>query len=238
MTKTTVDLSTPSYYSEPDNLFYRFKRKLTYSNVLKHINYHFIHNSSNSILEVGTGSGFLMSFLEKKYPKASIFGLEYDPRLVELTKSKVTNATINCGNAENFELNKKFDLIVSLQVIEHLYSPGEMLKCVENHLTDNGVFIFTTPNLGCISCRFMKEKWHGYRNDHVSLKSRTEWDEFLVQRGFTKLYSGSTFFTGIPLLNKFPLGVFNWLLLFFIGSLPWSGGESYIGIFKKSKVKQ
>jgi hypothetical protein len=111
-----------------------------------------------------------------------------------------------------------------------------MLDCVINHLTDGGVFIFTTPNLGCISDKILKDKWHGYRIDHVSLKSRKEWDKLLKNKGFTKIYTGSTFFSGIPVLNKFPLGIFNWLLLYTIGSLPWSQGESYIGVFRKNKI--
>jgi len=235
MNKTTVDLSNPTFYAEPDNVLYRFKRKLSYSNILKNISQYLSDDSSQSVLEIGTGSGFLISFLEKSYPNTTFFGLEFDPRLVDLTKSKIKNANIYQGNAENFNLKKDFNLIVSLQVIEHLYKPEDMLNCVSNHLKDQGIFIFTTPNLGCFSDRILKHKWHGYRSDHVSLKSRDHWDDLLEQKGFTKLYSGSTFFSGIPALNILPFGIFNWLLLYLIGSLPWSQGESYIGIFRKNK---
>ena len=234
MNKTTVDLSNPSLYAEPDSFFYRLKRKLTYSNILRNVKKHIENLDSVNVLEIGTGSGFLVSFLEDIYPNVSIYGLEYDERLVDLTKSKIKKATIFQGNAEKFELNKKFRLIVSLQVIEHLYNPENMLECVYNHLEEGGVFIFTTPNLGCLSDRVLKEKWHGYRSDHVSLKIKSDWDFFVEKRGFFKLYSGSTFFSGLPILNKFPLGVLNWVLLFFVGSLPWSIGESYIGVFRKN----
>tara|TARA_B110000967_G_C18838227_1_gene537946 strand:+ start:622 stop:1350 length:729 start_codon:yes stop_codon:yes gene_type:complete len=232
MNKTTVDLSKPSYYSEPDNFFYNFKRKISYVNILRTISKNLKDQKTSSLLEIGTGSGFLTSFLEKKYSNISIHGLEYDSRLVELTKSKLSKSIVSQGNAEDFDLSQKFDLIVSLQVIEHLYNPEKMLECVKKHLKDDGVFIFTTPNLGCLSDIVMKEKWHGYRFDHVSLKSRKDWDELLSQNKFQKLYSGSTFFSGIPILNKFPLGIFNWFLLYFVGSLPWSKGESYIGVFR------
>lgn len=233
MSKTTVDISKPSYYSEPNNFFYTFKRKISYVNVLRTIRKYLNNHKSNSLLEIGTGSGFLTSFLEKKYSNISIHGLEYDPRLVELTNSKLSKSIVKQGNAEDFEFAQKFNLIVSLQVIEHLYNPEKMLECVKKHLKEDGIFIFTTPNLGCLSDIVMKKKWHGYRIDHVSLKSRKDWDKLLFQNNFKKLYSGSTFFSGIPILNKFPLGIFNWFLLFFIGSLNWSKGESYIGVFRK-----
>jgi SAM-dependent methyltransferase len=234
MNKTTVDLSNPTFYAEPDNYFYRLKRRITYRNILKITNNYISNTNNQSVLEIGTGSGFLTSFLEKKYPYITIYGIEYDERLVELTKSKINNCKIVQGNAENFDLKLKFNLIVSLQVIEHLYNPVDMIKSVRNHLAEDGVFLFTTPNLGCVSNKVMKTKWHGYRIDHVSLKSRENWDDLLTKEGFDKIYSGSTFFSGIPVFNKLPFGIINWLLLYFIGSLPWSKGESYVGVFRKS----
>jgi len=233
MDKSTVDMSKPSYYSEPDNVLYNAKRKISYTNILRILSKYVENKKTTSLLEIGTGSGFLTSFMEKKYPNISIQGLEYDSRLVELTRSKLSTSTVLQGNAEAFDLDRKFDVIVSLQVIEHLYNPDKMLECVNKHLKDDGVFIFTTPNLGCVSSIVMKDKWHGYRIDHVSLKGRRDWDDLLSRNKFQKQYSGSTFFSGIPMLNKFPLGIVNWSLLYLLGSLAWSKGESYVGVFKK-----
>ena len=90
----------------------------------------------------------------------------------------------------------------------------------------------TTPNLSGLGAHWMKEKWHGYRDDHVSLKGKDEWDLLIVSHGFEPLYTGSTFFSGFPVLNKLPMGILNWMLLVVFGSLRWSVGESYVGVFK------
>ncbi len=233
MSESTVKLNEPSLYAEPDSGLYRFKRKLTYSNILNLIQKYLKNKTQFNFLEIGTGSGFLLTFLEQKYPNANFRGIEYDPRLVELTQKKLQRAKVEQGNAESFELDETFDMVVSLQVIEHLYNPEKMLESVKKVLKNDGYFIFTTPNLGCVSEKVMKEKWHGYREDHVALKNCQQWDDLLKENGFKKVYSGSTFFTGIPLLNKLPLGVFNWALLYFIGSMSWQKGESYVGVFTK-----
>jgi 2-polyprenyl-3-methyl-5-hydroxy-6-metoxy-1,4-benzoquinol methylase len=233
MGNVTVDINSPSFYSEPNTKFYRFKRKLTMMSILKKIRKIAGKNRTFSLLEIGTGSGFLISFLESEFPKAKLTGIEYDSRLVALTQSKIKNATVTQGNAENFDLkDKRFDIIVSLQVIEHLYQPELMLACVKKHLNKNGIFIFTTPNLEGLGAKCMKNKWHGFRTDHVSLKSYTEWKTLLEQNGFTSRFCGSTFFTGIPIFNKLPFGFINWGLLFTLGSIRWKHGESFIGIFK------
>lgn len=237
MKDITVDLDNPSLYAEPDSKFYRFKRKLTLSNVLRKIRKQVDKEKAFSLLEIGTGSGFTIAFLESEFPDAKLFGIEYDPRLVELTQSKVKSAKIVQGNAENFDIgDQKFDVIVSLQVIEHLYHPDKMIEAVKRHLNPGGTFIFTTPNLGCYSKKIMKDKWHGYREDHVSLKTNDEWVTLTVSKGFEEIYSGSTFFTGIPIFNKLPLGIFNWALLYFVGSMRWKHGESFIGIFRISNA--
>lgn len=233
MKKVSVELSIPSHYSETDSKLYRFKRKLTLKPILDIIKKVAKGNDEFSLLEVGSGAGFLMTFLESEYPKAKLTGVEYDERLLPVIKSKIKRATIVQGNAEEFNFeNEKFDIVVSLQVIEHLYKPELMIERVKKHLKPGGIFIYTTPNPESLGAKIMKEKWHGYRDDHVSMKGVDEWKNLTEKYGFKTIYVGSTFFTGIPLMNKLPLGLINWGFLYLFGSLPWKKGESFIGIFK------
>ena len=231
--KVTVDLGVPTPYAESRSKMHRLKRRMTYRDILKHVSVKLCRFPQASVLEVGTGSGFLLQILEDKYPEATIHGLEYDPRLVEITRSKLKRAQIVEGNAESFEIKTKFDVIVSSQVIEHLFHPESMLDCVHRHLKPGGIFVMTTPNLGCLSARVMGKKWHGYRSDHVALKTFQQWVEFVESHGFTTRFAGSTFFSGIPILNRFPLGLFNWALLLVFGSMRWSHGESFFGVFER-----
>jgi SAM-dependent methyltransferase len=238
MSQVTVDLEAESPYAEPDSAWYRFKRKLTYRTVLSAIRRIVGKKRAFSLLEVGTGSGYLVSFIESEFPDARVVGIEYDARLVALTREKVARARILQGNAEAIPLQgEKFDVVVSLQVIEHLYHPERMLASVFNLLAPGGRFILTTPNLGSVSARVMGSRWHGYRPDHVTLKDRSGWVELVERQGFKTVYSGSTFFTGIPMLNRLPLGILNWGLLFAIGALPWGQGESFIGVFERPKTE-
>ena len=50
------------------------------------------------------------------------------------------------GNAENFDLDEKFDVIVAGDLIEHLSNIGMFLQSVKRHMDDDSLFIFTTPN--------------------------------------------------------------------------------------------
>jgi SAM-dependent methyltransferase len=233
MTKASVNLKTPSPYLEKVSFLYKIKRKLTYAFAIRGVSK--VQSKANkfSILEIGTGSGYFLSFIHSEFPNATLFGIEYDPRLLKETKKKVPFANVSIGNAELFSfIDQKFDVIVSFQVIEHLYNPVAMLECVRKHLSPNGIFILTTPNLDGFGAKIMKNKWHGYRDDHVSLKGFMDWKGLIEKNGFQPVYCGSTFFSGIPILNSFPLGLFNWGLLVVFGTARWKYGESFVGIFR------
>ena len=231
--KVSVNTDIPSPYIENRGGLYRLKRRLTYAFAFRLLNKHLKNRRNLEILEIGTGSGFFLDFARDSFPDSRFSGVEYDERLLAETSSRAPFADLIKGNAENFDLGKdRFDLVVSFQVIEHLYNPGAMLDNVSTHLKPGGLFLVTTPNLSGLGARWMKEKWHGYRDDHVSLKGKDEWDGLIETHGFEPLYTGSTFFSGLPVLNKLPLGIINWLLLVGFGSLRWSLGESYVGVFK------
>ena len=53
---------------------------------------------------------------------------------------------IVCGNAESFDLNRTFDVIVAGDLIEHLSNIGLFLKCLANHMHRGSIAIVTTPN--------------------------------------------------------------------------------------------
>jgi SAM-dependent methyltransferase len=233
MEKISVDLDADANYLEPDSAIYRFKRKLTYRFFLRKIRRLMKQNQRFSLLEVGIGSGFFLSFMEKEFPNADLRGVEYDQRLIEEASERLCRSKVVQGNAEDFDFRgEKFEIVVSFQVIEHLYSPESMLECVKRHLKPEGIFIFSTPNLDGLGAKLMKKKWHGFRQDHVALKGFDEWVCIANSHGFSTIYCGSTFFSGIPLLNTLPLGLLNWALLLVFGAAKWRLGESFVGVFR------
>lgn len=230
----SVNCDIPSPYVECRGSLYRLKRRLTYSFAFRLLNKFLKRRRILKVLEIGTGSGFFLEFAHDFFRNSHFSGVEYDQRLLLETSHRAPFANLVLGNAEDFSLGIDFDLVVSFQVIEHLYNPSAMIANVKRHMKPGAILLISSPNLSGVGARIMKDKWHGYRDDHVSLKSKDSWDQLISSHGFTSLYSGSTFFSGIPILNRLPLGLINWLLLLTFGSLPWSFGESYVGVFQSN----
>lgn len=50
------------------------------------------------------------------------------------------------GDAESFELNERFDVVVLCEVMEHVSNPGLVISNIRKHLVEGGRMIITTPN--------------------------------------------------------------------------------------------
>ncbi len=69
------------------------------------------------------------------------FDLEYDEKRLPGPKKNYF-----IGDAENFAVDKKFDVIFAGDLIEHLSNPGLFLLQAKKHMKPGGKLILSTPN--------------------------------------------------------------------------------------------
>jgi len=237
----TVDLEQPSFYHAPDRttlrgVLHHIKLKLAYR-LYKVLIQKFASTESDSIpmIEIGSGPGVLQKYFDEWFPTTSFYGFDYDIRLLNQTRRNLKNAKLIQGNAELLPLKSElFSGVISLHLIEHLFHPELYLDEVYRILHPQGIFIMATPNPSGLGARLMKNKWSGWRVDHVSLQTPEQWKLLLQSKKFTPLYEGTTFLTGIPIFRKFPLVFLNWGIIFVFGTLPWELGEAYISVWRKT----
>lgn len=119
-----------------DNWWYLGRKKLL-DYIIKNINL----TKECSILEIGPGVGVNIEVLQK-YGTVDI--LEIDQYFVHLIKN---NPKIKINKIyKNFsEVNQKYDLIVLLDVLEHINDYDSFLKSLSNSLKDNGIGILSVP---------------------------------------------------------------------------------------------
>jgi 2-polyprenyl-3-methyl-5-hydroxy-6-metoxy-1,4-benzoquinol methylase len=99
------------------------------------------------ILDIGCAVGYKKEDWMHKNIKAvanSIYGLDLDAGSVAEIRNM--GYQVEQGNAQSFQLNKKFNLIHAGELIEHLDNPGGFLESARNHLTNDGMLLLTTPN--------------------------------------------------------------------------------------------
>jgi SAM-dependent methyltransferase len=106
-----------------------------------------IKNSKGKVLEVGTGTGRLLT--EALENGADIYGIDISSSMLDYLKAKLPpehGERISLQNIVDFKLDRKFDLIIApFRVLMHLTEKNDQLQALDNvydHLNKDGQFIF------------------------------------------------------------------------------------------------
>ena len=100
------------------------------------------------ILDIGCGGGLLSEPMCRL--GADVTGIDASNKNIEIAKlhSKKNNLKINyfCSSPENFKINNKFDVILNMEIVEHVDDVNFFLKSCSNLLKKNGVMFVATLN--------------------------------------------------------------------------------------------
>lgn len=105
---------------------------------------------SKSVLDVGCGAGVTSEWLRANKKIERAVGIERDPRALAEAKSKLDNAhsvDLESGDLHSVLADEKFNLILCLDILEHLTDPWLVLKNLGKHLSSDGYLIASIPNV-------------------------------------------------------------------------------------------
>ena len=80
-----------------------------------------------SVLDVAAGTGVLFGdYLDRKVLKLT--GIDISDKMLEIAKKKFPEVTLICGDAECYEFNEKFDVIMIYNAFPHFPDPAALIK--------------------------------------------------------------------------------------------------------------
>lgn len=108
-----------------------------------------VYPSSVAVLDIGPGSGVIGAALKDRgFTDLSAVEIDADAREhVKPIYRVVTDSLDNLGD-------RQFDVILLLDVIEHMAEPEKFLRLVAKRLTTNGTILVSVPNIAHWSVRF------------------------------------------------------------------------------------
>jgi 2-polyprenyl-3-methyl-5-hydroxy-6-metoxy-1,4-benzoquinol methylase len=117
------------------------------------------------VLEIGCATGELLTQAQKR--GARTIGVEISKYAAEISRERYAlDVRIGTLEAQNFP-DKFFDVIIALEVIEHLSSPSNFLYETSRILKRGGMVALSTPNYRC--ARHLKERWIGFQTSFEHL---------------------------------------------------------------------
>lgn len=148
------------------------------------------------ILDVGCGNGFLCGEFLKRSCEA--VGIDLSAQGIELARRTYPRGRFELLSADGDLLERlnepPFDIVISTEVVEHLYAPREWVKGCFDALKPGGRFICTTPYHGYLKNLLISllGKWDTHANPlwdggHIKLWSKKSLLALLAEVGFTNV---------------------------------------------------
>jgi 2-polyprenyl-3-methyl-5-hydroxy-6-metoxy-1,4-benzoquinol methylase len=176
-----------------------------------------------SILDAGCGGGAFLDYLHRVGFKNS-WGFDSSSKGIEIAKKNFPEISDkffihNCydENLPNLPIGNKFQLIISMEVIEHLYNPDSYIKNLYNWLDSSAYLILTTP-------------YHGYlKNFFIAFLNRFDKHvDPLCEGGHIKFFSKKNLYRLFEETKIKPIGFYG------SGRLPFLW-KSMVVVGKKSE---
>lgn len=112
---------------------------------------------NNNIIDVGCGDGF---FLEAAKERGwNVYGTEFSNEKVTICINKGINIIQGKLDPNNYDKNC-FDVIISIEVLEHINYPVKEIFNFHKILRKKGALYITTPNFQSLSRLILKDKWN------------------------------------------------------------------------------
>lgn len=138
-----------------------------------------------NILDAGSGSGVLTFELARNFKNSKLIGFDLNCDEISISKSiaqktNVKNVSFEQVNIETMNICNYFDLIVCIDILEHIENDSLALKKLYKSLSENGVLILHVPALYRRFPLFKKHLnfdvpshvRHGYEIDEIDSKIR------------------------------------------------------------------
>ena len=103
-----------------------------------------------TIVDAGCGPGVFAFELAKRHPQAQVLGIELEPDLVERAnaiaeRARLTNCRFEKGDVTQLDFEAKFDLVVSVDNLEHVEDDVTAMKTLLRALRPGGTLAVHVP---------------------------------------------------------------------------------------------
>lgn len=147
----------PGQKAALENNLKRFKAKWgfdpQYSGTVRQEMLRFINVEKDNltVLDIGCACGGNLMRIKEINPTAEVYGVELNAGAASIASCFGEVVNYDIEKLEEDAWNRKFDVILMGDILEHLYNPLNTLQRLRNFLEDDGVLIASIPNIMHIS---------------------------------------------------------------------------------------
>lgn len=183
-------------------------------------------NKLSRVLEVGAGAGGTLHWIKTLFPNIETTAVEINPTLLEELRRNVDVPIIGPIDEALPQL-KTYDLILLLDVLEHIADPAATLRSLSMHLEKGGQIIVSVPNVAHLSVSLPLLFRRRFDYQDAGILDRTHL-KFFVEDTAIKLLNDSDFIIIAGLVSGIRGSKSKLLDLFTLGMLRHHLTKQYI----------
>lgn len=146
------------------------------------------------LLELGCGTGFVLSGLQKAFPSLRLYGSELFPEGLDFAGQRLSQITLFQMDARIIPFEDEFDVIGAFDVLEHVEEDEAVLSQMYRAVRPGGGILLTVPQHRLLWSVVDEQAYHKRRYSRRELVSKVE------QAGFHLIRTTSFVFPLLPLM--------------------------------------
>jgi len=144
-----------------------------------------IYPKAKSILDVGSGRGFMLYYLKKYYGYRRTAGTQISKNAFEFSKNKLHLEIYDKDLLELFPDKTGFDIVTIWHVLEHVTQPEKYIEKIHSLLNNRGKLIIEVPNFNSWTRALTGKYWLGLDIDyHITFFTPESLSRILKKHNF------------------------------------------------------
>ncbi len=127
---------------------------------------HRTYPQATSILDIGSGRGFVLYYLKKYFHFKRVVGTQISKPALEFSRNKLGLEVYGHDLLDIDFREQKFDMVTMLHVLEHVTKPEEYIQKIYELLNDKGKLIIEVPNFNAWTRHLTGKYWLSLDPEH------------------------------------------------------------------------
>jgi SAM-dependent methyltransferase len=98
-----------------------------------------------SFLEIGCGTGYVLSGVAKAFPQAAVYGSEIFTAGLDFAANRLPSVNFMQMDARNIPFEEEFDVVGAFDVLEHIEEDELVLSQIQKALKPGSILLLTVP---------------------------------------------------------------------------------------------
>jgi 2-polyprenyl-3-methyl-5-hydroxy-6-metoxy-1,4-benzoquinol methylase len=153
--------------------------------------------TGGDLLEIGCGYGYLLDEASRYFDRR--VGTDFSPEAAAIARR--TGGEVFTGGVEEIPRDRRFDCVLAIQVIEHIYDPVRFVQQLATRAKPGAHIVLATPDIGGVLRKTMGRHWPSFKvPEHVVYFDLSTLSSLMQRAGLNNVRQ-------ISYPHAFPLGL-------------------------------